>query len=554
MRKSLIATILISTSLIACAQNSKQDRADIKAAENMELLLNVYRVANTVYVDSVDSDKMTKDAIHSMLSKLDPYTEFIDQSGLAEFDFMTTGKYGGVGALIRKKDQWIEIAEPYKGTPSANAGLKAGDRLYEIDGVNVKGKKADFVSSLLKGDPDTYVNVKYIPIKDTTKILSVKIKREKIYVPAVSYYALLKNDIGYISLDKFTDECDKDVKEALLKLKEEGAKSIIIDLRGNGGGIVSSAVNIAGMFLPKNTDVVDMKGRSPQGYRKYFTQNDPIDTEIPIAVLINSASASASEILSGAFQDLDRAVVIGQRSYGKGLVQVTRPVADSALVKITISKYYTPSGRCIQAIDYTHRRDDGSVEHVPDSLIKEFHTAAGRSVFDGGGITPDIVMPVTYMSRFAAVLSAYGYLDDFANIYAAKHTAQPVETFKMTDAIYNEFVNFMADKTIEYKSPAELKLDELRKSLEVEKKCDTLKTELDRIYSIVREDKDSGLKNYKEEIKPLIAEEIIRRWWYAEGAIKYGLLDDDELNKAIEILLNQTEYKRILKEQNTSRN
>lgn len=553
MKHSFVTVLLFASTLMACAQGNRPNNNDIKAAENMELLLNVYRVANTVYVDTVDSDKMVQDAIKSMLSKLDPYTEFIDKSGIANFDFMTTGKYGGVGALIRQKGDWVEIQEPYKGTPSALAGLMAGDRFVEVDGHDAKGIGSEKVSSLLKGDPGTNVTVKIRPISDTNSVRTVTMKREKIYVPAVSYYGHMDKGVGYISLDKFTDECDKDVKAALEHLKSQGATSLILDLRGNGGGVVGSAVNIAGLFLPAKTEIVNMKGRSAQGYRKYFTQSEPIAEDIPMAVLINSSSASASEILAGAFQDLDRAVIVGQRSYGKGLVQVTRPVADSALVKITISKYYTPSGRCIQALDYTHRRDDGSVEHIPDSLVKEFHTAAGRLVYDGGGINPDVVIPAQYMSRFSAILMAYGYIDDFANIYAAKHKPQAVETFKMTDAIYSEFVRFMSDKKIEYKSEAELKLDDLRKALESEKKADTLSAELDRILSCVREDKEVGLMKNRKDLEELIAGEIMRRWWFAEGAIKFGLKDDTEIEKAIEVLLNESEYRRILKEQNTSR-
>jgi len=553
MRHTFVVALIFASSFMACAQNRRPNENDIKAAENMELLLNVYRVANTVYVDSVDSEKMVNGAIKSMLSQLDPYTEYIDKSGIAGFDFMTTGKYGGVGALIRQKGQWVEVQEPYKNTPSAAAGLKAGDRFLEVDGHDAKGIGSEKVSSLLKGDPGTDVTVKIAPVSDTNTVRTITMKREKIYVPAVSYYGLFDNGIGYISLDKFTDECDKDVKDALVKLKEQGATSIILDLRGNGGGVVGSAVNIAGLFLPKKTVIVDMKGRSPQGYRKYSTQDDPVDKDIPLAVMINSSSASASEILAGAFQDLDRAVIIGQRSYGKGLVQVTRQVADSALVKITVSKYYTPSGRCIQALDYTHRREDGSVEHVPDSLVKEFHTAAGRLVYDGGGINPDIVIPAEYMSKFSAILLAYGYLDDFANIYAAKHKAQPIETFKMTDAIYSQFVKFMSDKELVYKSAAEQKLEDLKKALENEEKLDTLAPELDKILSCVKENKEVGLMNNKEEVGELLAQEIIRRWWFAEGAIKYGLQDDEEIDKAMEILKNGEEYNRILKEQNTSR-
>lgn len=523
----------------------------------MEVFFNLFRATNALYVDTTDPEGMINTAINAMLEDLDPYTEYIPESNMANFDFMTTGKYAGIGSLIRQRGPWTEISEPYKGTPADRAGLKAGDRLLEIDGVSLENIGSEKVSAMLKGEPNTDFTLKFRPLSDTTITKTVKITREKIVIPSIPYYGIIGDNVGYISFTSFTDDCATQFRAAFEKLRSGGKlKGLVIDLRGNGGGIVDGAVKIAGMFLPQGTEITSLKGRSSQSNQVYHSKSQPIDTTIPLAVLINRSSASASEILAGAIQDLDRGVIIGSRSFGKGLVQTTRPVADKALLKVTIAKYYTPAGRCIQSLDYSHRNEDGSVKHVPDSIIKQFTTAAGRKVYDGGGINPDVKTEAEYWSKFTAILVAYGFIEDFSSVYAAKNLPQTLENFRVDDNIYGQFIEFMKDKKIEYKSSTQVALEQLRKDAQNEKYTDRIAPLLDSIEVQIRDDKNAELDIRSKELKEAIASAIVKRWYYSNGAIEYNLKHNAgvDMEKALEILSNPVEYKRILREQDTTKN
>lgn len=558
MRKIFVAVLALLLTLGAVAQKPQISASKADLTRQMEILLSVFRDANIFYVDSTKPDKMVGDALKAMLSELDPYTEYIPENKMSDFEFQTTGKYAGVGALIRQRGvgalNWVEIAEPYHGTPSDLIGLKAGDRLLEIDGKNLQGLGSEKVSSMLKGDPDTKFVLKYRPITDTTTTRTVEITRKKIVMPGVPYFGMLDGGVGYVMLNTFTEGCAREVRQAIEKLRSENdLKGLVLDLRGNGGGIVGEAVDIVGLFVPHATQALKIQGRVNQMSAVYNTRTETLDRELPLAVLINSTSASSSEITAGALQDLDRAVIIGQRSFGKGLVQSPRPAPYNGILKITTAKYYTPSGRCIQALDYTHRREDGSVGTIPDSLIKVYFTKNGRKVYDGGGVMPDVKIEAEYMSKFAAILGIYGFIDDFANIYAAQNK-KPEGQFKVDDKIYDRFVKFMSDKTIQYESMSSRKLKELTDVAKREKYDDKISAELQAIADKIKDDKMVELQTFKEELKNILATSIITRWSYQRGAIEHSIADDAEIQKAVEILLNKSEYQRILKEQDTAKN
>lgn len=539
-------------------QPIKPKGKDVELAKQMEILLSVYRDANLFYVDSTKPDEMVNDALKGMLSELDPYTEYIPATAMDDFEFQVTGKYAGIGSLIRQRGtgdkSWVEISEPYEGTPSDKAGLKAGDRLLEIDGQSLQGLGSQRVSAMLKGDPDTKFTLKYRPLSDTTTTRSIEITRRKIAIAGVPYFGMVGDGVGYVRLNTFTEGSAREVREAIGKLHEQGGvQSLILDLRGNGGGSVGEAIDIVGLFVPRNTEALKIQGRVAQTSATYRTRVEPTYRDLPLAVLVNSSSASASEIVAGALQDLDRAVIMGQRSFGKGLVQSPRPMPYNGLLKITTAKYYTPSGRCIQALDYTHRRDDGSVGHVPDSLIKAFKTTVGRTVYNGGGIMPDVKIEAEYLSKFTAILTAYGFIDDFANLYAAQN-AKPATRFELDDKIYDRFVKFMSDKTIEYESLSSRKLKDLVEAAKKEKYTDKISADLQSIADKIKDDKMQELETFKEELKDMIASAIVTRWAYARGAIEHSITDDTEIDQARALLANRSEYKRILTEQDTDKN
>ena len=446
----------------------------------------------------------------------------------------------------------MKIAQPYKGSPADRAGLKIGDKILAIDGKDAKGFTTEQVSSRLKGEPGSKVKVTVEHLDGSTE--TVTLQRERISIPGVPYTGWVADGIGYIRHSDFTEGCYEDMRAAVEKLRTEGElKGLILDYRSNGGGIMQEAIKILGMFVPKGTEVVSTKGRTEDSRQVYRTSSEPILPDLPLAVLINGNSASASEIVTGALQDLDRAVVIGQRSYGKGLVQSPRPLGYNAMLKLTTAKYYIPSGRCIQAIDYSHSQE-GSVKAIPDSLITEYRTRAGRKVYDGGGITPDIRTEPEYISRFAMTLYALGFIEDFGDDYMRRHPDQRIDirNFSITDRDYAEFAEFMKDKKVPYESDTRRALKALKKAAEEDRFAD-LKEKFDRVEAELKDDTQTNLETYRKEIVETINNDIVMRHGYSEGVIEHSLKDDPEVLRATEILGDGAEYTRIVTEQDTPR-
>ena len=540
--------------LVAGGSFAATSQPDFLLGKNIQILFNMFRDVSLFYVDSVDADRLLENAAAGMVSELDPYTELIPEKEMADFEIQATGKYAGIGAIIRKSGDYVMIAQPYKNFPADKAGLVVGDVIVAINGESIKGYDATKVSDMLKGTPGTSVKLTVEKLL-TGEQEEVEIKRERIVISGVPYYGVIDGNVGYILHNDFSEDCSQDVLAAFEALKKQGITSLIIDLRGNGGGILQEAVKILSMFVPKGTTVVSMKGRSEDSNETFVTTTDPVDTEIPIAVLVNSMTASAAEIVSGSLQDLDRAVLVGQRTFGKGLVQVTRPLGYNAYLKVTTAKYYIPSGRCIQSVDYAHRNEDGSVGMVPDSLIKEYKTVAGRKVYDGGGIMPDVRLDPNYTSIFTMSLYAKGYIEDFANDYYKRHREGiDVDTFTLSDEEYGRFEAFMADKEVEYDSETQEALKELRRKAEREKYADRISEELDRIAEKLKEDKEADLESFKDDVRKLLEKEIILRYHYNGGVARHGSLNDPEVHRAVEVLKNGEEYRRILTSQDTPRN
>ena len=550
-KKRITYSLLSALIVLVGAGTIAATNPDFALGRNIQILFNMFRELSLLYVDEVDPEKLMLNAADGMTRELDPYTELIPEKEMADFEIMTTGKYGGMGAIIQKKGDYVMVAQPYKGSPADKAGLQIGDIILAVDGKDVKGLEIQQVSSMLKGTPGTELRLKVRKLL-TDQEQEFAIKRERIVLSALPYWGIIADSIGYISHKEFTEDCSADLRNAFISMKKEGIKGLIIDLRGNGGGILQEAVKILSMFVPKGTEVVSMRGRMKELDATFTTQSEPIDTEIPVVVLINGSSASAAEIVAGAFQDLDRGVLVGQRSFGKGLVQNTRPVGFNSFLKLTTAKYYTPSGRCIQVLDYSHRAEDGSVGAVPDSLIREYSTAGGRKVYDGGGIMPDIRMPENYYSRFTNMLFAKGYIEDFANLYFKKHREPiDVDTFEVTDADYN--VAFMADKPIDSESDTKQTLDQLRQRAERDKYLDRIEEELNAIEEKIQDDKQTDLEAFKDELKMLLSNEIVMRYHYIGGVVRNNAHHDPEVLKAIEVLRDTTNYHRILTSQDTER-
>lgn len=515
--------------------------------KNLDIFTSVMQGLNKNYVDEIQPGSLTKTAIDEMLKSLDPYTEFIPESDMEDYKLMATGQYGGIGALIQKLDSFVVVSEPYEGFPAYNAGLRAGDIILEINGVSVKGKSTQEVSDMLKGTPDTDVEITFKNIFDEN-IKKVKLTRKEIKLPEVPYYGIVAPHIGYISLSSFTMNCSNTVKDALLKLKENdpNLQGLILDLRNNGGGLLNEAVNIINIFVPKNTEVVSTKGRLPEANRVYKTMQTPLDLEIPLCVLINENSASASEIVAGALQDLDRAVIIGEQSYGKGLVQNIVNLPYNSKLKVTIAKYYIPSGRCIQKIDYSDKTN-GVGRQISTDEQKIFFTKNKRPVKDAGGILPDINVKIDSVSAFTAALYVGQHIFKFATLYSIKHpTISQPDQFKLSDADYNEFIAYMKDKEIKYSSPLKMELDKLTKLAEYEKKLDLIKDDIEILKEKITLDNQEELIHYKDEITNILAPEIISRYYYQKGRIQYELQNDNFTHKAIEILSNPSQYNNIL--------
>lgn len=523
------------------------DEQNFEISKNLDIYHTLFRELNLYYVDNTDPGDLVKTSIEEMLKSLDPYTVYIPESKMEDYKFMTTGKYGGIGALIRKSGEYVIISEPYEGFPAFNAGLKAGDKIVEIDGKSVKGKTTEQISELLKGDPKTDIQLR-IERPGTEKAFDKTVYRESIKINSVPYYGMLNDEVGYVRLSSFTEACSKEVKDAFLTLKKEhNMQSLVFDLRGNPGGLLMEAVAISNLFVPKGQEVVSTKGKVSQWNRTYNAPTDPVDLNMPIVVLVNQGSASASEIVSGVIQDLDRGVVVGKRTFGKGLVQTTRDLSYNSKLKITTAKYYIPSGRCIQALDYTHRNEDGSVGRIPDSLMTEYKTKSGRSVFDGGGVKPDVEVEPQTLSKISMSLLIKNLIFDYATQFQQKHDSiKSISAFKIDEEIYNDFVEFLSDKDFDYTLESESLISKLEDVVKKEKYHDAVKEELEALRSKLAHDKNTDLQNFKEEISSLLHEEIISRYYYQKGRAEASLIGDPTVEKALSLLDKKSEYDAIL--------
>ena len=544
--KGMFFLLLISFSLSA---QPKEDQY-FKNHKNLSIFNSILRELNTYYVDTLNYDKLVGTGINSMLSSLDPYTIYMPEEMNDDIKMMTTGEYAGIGALIMQKDGGIVISEPYEGMPAQRNDLRAGDIILEVDGVSTKGKTTSQVSEMLKGKNGTEIVVKIDRLNKKKPIVK-KFLRENIQFNPISYHTVLENGTGYLILNDFTDKSGTEFKTVVTEMvKLHGIKSLIIDVRNNPGGIVDEAVKIMGYFVPKGTPIVSTKGRSKEIDRIYRTPSDPIFPDMKVAVLVNRVSASASEILAGAMQDLDRGIVVGERTFGKGLVQNIRPTTYGGHVKITIAKYYTPSGRCVQAMDYSHRNEDGSVGRIPDSLTTEFKTSNGRTVRDGGGILPDTVTVDSRKLNIAYYILMQNHYFDYATRYAQKNKriAEP-DKFKLTDAEYNDFVKYLVEeKKFTYTTQTESYFKQLTEVASYEGLDETAKAEFDALKAKLVPDVEKNLLDNRKEIEDLLTVEIILRYYFQKGQVQYMLKDDADMKIAVNLLNNEAEYKNILKQ------
>ena len=497
-------------------------------------------------MDTIDPNKTIREGIDNMLYSLDPYTVYYPENDQDELEMMVKGSYGGIGSLIRynPKLQYTVIAEPYEGMPAAESGLKAGDILLEIDGKDLKNNSD--VSTLLRGQVGTSFKLK-VQRPGVKEPLEFTIVRRSIQMPTIPYYGIMEGQVGYINLSSFSGTPSKDFKNAFLDLKKQGATSLVIDLRNNGGGLLDQAVEIVNFFVPRGKTIVTTKGKIKQASNTYKTLREPLDTDIPIAVLVNSGTASSSEILSGSLQDLDRAVIVGNRTYGKGLVQVPRSLPYGGNLKITTSKYYIPSGRCVQAIDYAHRNEDGSVARIPDSLTTVFHTAAGREVRDGGGVSPDVEVKQERLPNILYYLVRDNLIFDYATDFCLKHPViASAEKFELTDADYTDFKNKVKGADFKYDQQSEKKLKTLKEAAEFEGYMKEASAEFKALENKLTHNLDRDLDYFSKDIKEMISEEIIKRYYYQRGAIIQQLKGDNELDEAVKILTNPERYQQIL--------
>ncbi len=532
---TIFASLFIIISVLASAA-TRSKKSEI--SRNLDIFNALYKELQTFYVDSIDAEKSINTAIAAMLNDIDPYTEYFSSKEQDKFRTMTTGEYGGIGSIIQQSDKGVIVSEPYEGSPAQLAGLRPGDIFLMIDGDSVTGLTSDKVSEKLKGQSGSMLKLVMKRHWVTDSILEFDIKRGKIQMPSVPYYGMIRPGVGYISFTTFSEKSYPEVRAAVERLISEGAKSLILDMRGNGGGLVESAVDILGLFLPKGTTVLTTRGKGVLNEKVYRTSVSPIDTKIPLVVLVDGGTASSAEIVTGALQDLDRAVIIGNRSFGKGLVQSTRELPYDGLLKVTVAKYYIPSGRLIQAIDYSHRNPDGSVARIPDSLTNVFKTAGGREVRDGGGITPDIKIEYPEVNRLTYNVVRDNWAFDFANKYAATHDTVPSpETFEVTDEIYGQFKDFIDPKRFNYDKVCENAVDQLREIAKIEGYMnDSTKAQFDILASMLKHDLGHDLDINRKNLSPYIAREILNRYYFNKGEIIYSLRDDEAIDSAVTVL------------------
>ena len=542
---SLVLTVGIGSTLFFSFSPVKgSDLFEI--TKNLSIFSSVYKEIDMFYVEEVEPGKLMKTGLDAMLKSLDPYTNYIPESKIEDYRLMTTGEYGGIGSLIRKSGEYAIITEPYEGYPAQKSGLRAGDKILRIDGKDMKGKSTQEVSSLLKGQSGTKLEI--VVDRDGTES-AFELIRENVKLPEVAYYGIIDENesVGYVKLNSFTNTASQRVGEALTDLEGKGMKKLVLDLRGNGGGLLNEAVNIVNFFIPKGSLVVETKGRVEEVNRTYKTQNQPWNLEIPVVVLIDDYSASASEIVAGSLQDLDRGVVIGRNSYGKGLVQQTKNLEFNAKVKLTIAKYYTPSGRCIQRLDYSDVDDDGSGTAVADSLIETFKTKNGREVKDGRGIDPDVQVDPGVYSRLTETLVRKNLIFNYATEYRKTNDSiMPAKEFEISDQVYDEFIGFLKDKNYEYKNESEEYLEALTEIVKDEKYYDAAKDEIEALKTKLSADKTTDLQRFKDEVVEILENEIVSRYYYQNGRIEVAVKRDPYIINSIEVLNDTARYNGIL--------
>ncbi len=537
----LIAAIVGATSFFSLSFTDSY----FEISKNMEIFAKLFQELNIYYVDETKPGELIKTGIDAMLRSLDPYTVYYPEEKIEDFKFLTTGQYGGIGSLIRKKDDYVMIAEPYEGFPAQKAGLRAGDVVLEVDGQDVKGKTTSEMSGILKGQAKSELVMKIKrPFED--EIITKTLTREDIKIEDVPYHGILDEGVGYLRLSSFTQTASGAVRKAIVDLKKEGMTSLVFDLRGNGGGLLREAVEIVNLFVPKGVEVVSTKGKLKNWDRSYKTSKEPLDMNMPVCILIDEGSASASEIVAGALQDLDRAVIIGQKSFGKGLVQQTLTLSYNTRLKVTVSKYYIPSGRCIQKIDYTHK-ENGKAQEIPDSLAAEFATKRGRVVYDAGGIYPDIKTSIPTYSNIAQDLSQEDLIFDFATEYRSKNDSlEKPESFRIDDELYAQFESFLEGKDLDYKTESEELLDKLAEASKKEKYFENIQTEYQSITNRIAESKGQDLVKHKAEIVEILTNELVSRYYYQKGRIISSLSTDDEIIEAKKVLKDRSLYDSIL--------
>lgn len=517
--------------------------------KNLDIFATLFKEVNTYYVDEVNPNELMKIGIDAMLASLDPYTNYIPEDQIEDFRTMTTGQYGGIGAVIGKRNGVNTVLMPYKGFPAFEKGLRIGDVIEKVDGINVKEKSTEDISKLLKGQANTDITLT-IRRYGLEEPMEIKFQREHIRVENVPYSGMLNAEVGYIKLSDFTPGAGNEVRKALENLKENGAKSLVLDLRDNPGGLLSEAVNVSNVFIPKGSKVVSTKGKVEQWNKTYHALDAPLDTEIPLVVLTSSRSASAAEIVAGVIQDYDRGVLVGAKTFGKGLVQATRPLTYNSQLKVTTAKYYIPSGRCIQAIDYSHREEDGSVGKVPDSLKVEFLTKRGRPVYDGGGIDPDVDVEIGRLAPISVSLYSKGFIFDYATEYHHTHPKiADVKDFQISQKDYAAFTNWLSDKEYDYTTEVEEKINELEESAKKEKSYENIQNQIDALRSNFAHNKKEDLQEFSDEIKALLKQEIVSRYYLQDGMMEASFESDENIQAAVEVLTAPQEYASYLSAQ-----
>ena len=547
IRKKLFAALALSTLGLVSFRAASENERYFEIAKNLDIFATLFKEVNTYYVDEITPAKLVKTGIDAMLRSLDPYTNYIPEDDIEDFRTMTTGQYGGIGASVVKRNGKTVVQSAYEGYPAQKAGLLPGDEILDINGVVVDKKSNGDISKLLKGQANSVVKL-MVTRYGQDKPVEINITRDKIQVDNVPYVGMISGDVGYFQLGGFTVDAGKEVRAAVTKLKEQGAKKVVFDIRDNPGGLLNEAVNISNLFIDKGLDVVSTKGKVTEWNKTYKALDVPLDTQIPIAIITSNRSASASEIVSGVLQDYDRAVLVGERTFGKGLVQATRPLSYNSQLKVTTAKYYIPSGRCIQEIDYAHRAEDGTLGKFPDSLRTAFKTTAGRTVYDGGGVAPDIEVTDREIADITRLLLQKSYLFDYATRFRAEHpTIAPARQFHMSDVDYQKFVAYLQSKNISYSTDAEKSLTDFSKKVKEDKHYEDVKLELEAVRKKITVNKANDLLRFKPEIKELLEQEIVSRYYFEKGRTEAGFDDDPNIIAAVAVLNDPNRYAALLK-------